>query len=133
MLIWMLLIVAIGGLAYIRLAPSQVDRWHGAVTRSEDADFTGGAVRVFPGTQQDLQTLSQIALQTPRTTILAGTPDDGRLTFVTRSLWMGFPDYTTIEHTDGLIRMHARLRFGRSDLGVNRARLEAWKAALQNR
>ena len=59
----------------------------------------------------------------PRTRVLAGSVNEGRITYVTRSKVIGFPDYTTVEHSDGLLRMHARLRFGRSDLGVNAERL----------
>ena len=37
----------------------------------------------------------------------------------------GFPDYTTVQHTGDQLKLFARLRFGKSDLGVNRKRLEA--------
>jgi uncharacterized protein (DUF1499 family) len=47
-----------------------------------------------------------------------------RLTYVTRSRWIGFPDYTTIEQDGDVIKLYARLRFGQSDLGVNKARLD---------
>ena len=52
------------------------------------------------------------------------------ITYVTRSRLIGFPDYTTVEAKDGMVTVFARLRFGRSDLGVNRRRVEGWIKAL---
>ena len=42
-----------------------------------------------------LARLDAIALQTPRTMRLDGSPEDGLITWVTRSAVFGFPDYTT--------------------------------------
>ncbi len=67
----------------------------------------------------------------PRTQVLAGSVSDGHVTYVTRSAFWGFPDYTTMQLVDGQIRMFARLRFGASDLGVNGKRLERVLAAIQ--
>jgi uncharacterized protein (DUF1499 family) len=66
----------------------------------------------------------------PRTTLLAGSIAEGHLTYVTRSKWMGFPDYTTLEQSGDTIKMFARLRFGRQDMGVNAARLRKLITAL---
>ena len=56
--------------------------------------------------------------------------DQGRITWITRSLLWGFPDYTTAEvRADGLY-LFARLRFGGGDNGVNAARLRNWLARL---
>ncbi|WP_420012217.1 DUF1499 domain-containing protein [Tateyamaria sp.] len=53
------------------------------------------------------------------------------MVYRTRSKWIGFPDFTTVEYVDGQIRMFARLRFGRSDLGVNGKRLERLRAVAE--
>lgn len=57
------------------------------------------------------------------------------MTYITRTAIMGFPDYTTVmiePAGDGAALLaFARARFGHSDLGNNRARLQAWIAALQ--
>ena len=75
-----------------------------------------------------------IATATPRTHRLAGSPEAGRITWITRSRLWGFPDYTTAQVTQTptgpRLDIHARLRFGRSDMGVNAARLHAWLAQL---
>jgi uncharacterized protein (DUF1499 family) len=62
--------------------------------------------------------------------------EEGRITYMTRSLVFGFPDYTTVTTVpagDGAqVVAYGRLRFGSSDMGVNRERLESWLAQLQN-
>jgi len=55
---------------------------------------------------------------------------EGRVTYITRSKLWGFPDYSTFETRDGDLLIHARLRFGSSDMGVNRARVTDWLARL---
>ena len=81
-----------------------------------------------------LTRLDAIALATPRTNRLSGDPASGRITYITRTALWGFPDYTTAQTTptpDGTrLDIHARLRFGRGDMGVNAARLTAWTGGL---
>ncbi|MEO0939776.1 MAG: DUF1499 domain-containing protein [Pseudomonadota bacterium] len=131
MLGWIVLAVAVGALAYIRLAPHDVARWHVPVTADADRDFAAGAARVLPGDAAALARVDAAARSLPRTRVLAGSVDEGRVTYVTRSALFGFPDYTTVELTGGQLRMLARLRFGRSDLGVNSRRLQGLVAAAQ--
>ena len=63
--------------------------------------------------------------------VFAGSVAEGRVTYVTRTKWIGFPDYTTAEQHDDVLRVWGRLRFGRSDFGVNKARVDRWLADLQ--
>ena len=74
--------------------------------------------------------LDALVRDTPRTQVLAGSLAQGMLTYVTRSAFFGFPDYTTVRQRGAHLEIYARLRFGRSDLGVNRARVEQWLSAL---
>ena len=137
------IIAALGLLAYIRLAPSDPEQWHlSPVTAVEvgqgtclDAISTqrNGARVACQSTDNPetlLARLDQTALGTPRTTRLAGTPETGRITWITRTALMGYPDYTTAEATQtpggSRLDIYARQRFGASDLGVNTARLRAW-------
>ena len=113
---------------YVRFAPSDAGRFHVSGAVQSDADLEGGVKRILPGVT--LAELDQIAQQTPRTKVLAGSVDDGMITYVTRSRLIGFPDYTTVEAKDGMVTVYARLRFGRSDLGVNRRRVKGWIKAL---
>ena len=127
---WGLVLILGLVMAYVRLAPSDPARWDKPVTASESRNFPGGAIRVIPARPGILSDLEVIARATPRTSVLAGSVQAGRITFVTRSKWWGFPDYTTAEVVDGQLRLFPRLRFGRRDLGVNRARLESWLSEL---
>lgn len=127
---WLVLLAVVALLAYVRLAPTDPARWHQPVTAQEDRDLDGGAIRVVPAEEGDLARLHEVALDTPRTEVLAGSVEEGRITYVTRSLIFGFPDYTTAELADGQLRLFGRLRFGRGDMGVNRARIEDWLAQL---
>lgn len=131
MLLWLCvgLIVLLG--AYIRLAPSDPSRWHVVPVAEMNADMAGGAIRVVDTGPDGLERLDSIARASARTSVLAGSVSDGLVTYVTRSRLIGFPDYTTAQQDGDTLRIHARLRFGRSDFGVNRNRVDTWLAALQ--
>lgn len=142
-LIWGLLAALVAFAAYVRLAPSDPGRWHVSPSLygwdhdgpwDQVVAMEGAAsLRLSPSLGAPdalLDRLDAVALSTPRTVRLAGGLDEGRITWVTRSALWGFPDYTTAEvRPDGLY-IHARLRFGRGDMGVNAARLQSWLAAL---
>ena len=131
--VWLgLAIVAViaGFVGWVRVAPSDPKRWHVPVPVAEDRDMEGGVIRVLPGQAERLAELDAIIRNTVRTEVLAGSVDTGRVTYITRSKLWRFPDYTTIEARAGDLLVHARLRFGRSDMGVNRARVRAWLARL---
>lgn len=66
--------------------------------------------------------------------LIAGSVAAGHMTYLTRTRWLGFPDFTTIKvlpaGRGATFAAFARARFGQSDMGVNRARLERWMAEL---
>lgn len=128
--IWIILVLIIGVLAYIRLAPTDAARWHQPITAGSDQNTEGGAIRVVPAQEDTLARFDEIARAAPRTERIAGSVEEGRITYVTRSRVFGFPDYTTAEVTDGQLRVFGRLRFGKGDMGVNRTRIEGWLAQL---
>ncbi|MEP1962947.1 DUF1499 domain-containing protein [Tateyamaria sp.] len=125
-----LVAVSVFGSAYVRLAPSDPKLWNTPITAPEDVDSVGGAIRVL---QADLELFRRVRHEMgalPRTQVvmrarkIVGAQDERRITFVTRSLIWGFPDYTTVQFSDGVLKLYGRLRFGRSDLGVNGKRLQ---------
>lgn len=130
-------LVALAGLIgvalYIRLAPSNVARWHQMPEVVSAGDTPGEAFRVIEADEADFRRLHDIILQTARTRLLAGSVDAGMITYVTRSRVFGFPDYTTLRHRDGRIEIWGRLRFGRSDLGVNARRIDGWLQVFAQR
>ena len=130
MTFWIIVIAVVAGLAWIRLAPSDPANWNVDPMVTADQDLANGVRRRIPGGAEVMSALDRIILATPRTELLAGSVSDGRVTYVTRSKWMGFPDYTTLQLNDGSVELYARSRFGQSDMGVNKARVEGWLAQL---
>ncbi len=131
MALWLLVAVAVLLGGYIRLAPSDPDRWHVA-PQGTNRDLPNGVVRVVETGSDGLARLSAIARAAPRTRVLAGSVDAGMVTYVTRSRVFGFPDYTTVQQDGDMLRIYARSRFGRKDFSVNRARINGWLALLQS-
>ena len=136
-IIGVVLVLVAGVMAYIRLAPSDPADWH--------VDLAAGNIpkaHVFcirPGSRYDVQgdpkallaRLDAIALASPRTVRLAGSAEEGRITWVSRSALMGYPDYTTAQVMEGQgLCIAGRQRFGSEDWGVNAARIGDWVQAL---
>lgn len=130
------LLLLSGLFCYIRLAPSDPARWHTDPATGQSGPGSHALRQSYALPPAELLArLDAVALATPRTTRLAGSPESGRMTWITRSRFWGFPDYTTAAATpNGAggsdLALFARLRFGRSDFGVNAARLALWRARL---
>ena len=144
------ILAALGALAlglvvgWVRLAPSDPARWHvdplsvtargarNSFLLRDGAGADGPALRLNLPQAEVAARLAAIAAAAPRTQVLAGQGDF--VTWVTRSALWGFPDYTSIRISpDGAgssVAVFARARFGDSDLGVNRARVEDWLRQL---
>ncbi len=143
-----LVVIAIAGLLlYIRFVPSDPILWNidpvvegrtgpgRYLVRPEEGDVAG---RVHDATPSELLAeFDEIAIAEPRTRRLAGSVEEGRITYITRSRIFGFPDYTSVAAVEqpggAAMAVYGRLRFGSSDMGVNRARIEDWLALLQAR
>jgi len=115
---------------YVRLAPTDAARWHQMPEGVTNRDYDGGAMRVVGAGENGLERLHEIILKSPRTEVVAGAPEDGMVTYVSRSRVFGFPDYTTVQQAGPQLEIHGRLRFGKSDLGVNAARIDGWLQAF---
>jgi uncharacterized protein (DUF1499 family) len=136
------IIAFLGLLAAVRLAPSDPALWHVDVaTVAKPArpnswllrDGGDGPALTLPlPPAEAMARVRATALAWPRTEVLA--EDATRATFITRSALMGWPDYTTVAVTPAAggttVTIFARARFGYGDMGVNRARAEAWAASL---
>ena len=127
-----LVVIAVGAMLYIRLAPSDPAAWNSDPLGPGKGQVVppGKAYPMMP--EALIDRLNTIAIATPRTTLLVR--DGTRATWITRSRLMGFPDYTTAQAypADGgaTLALHARQRFGQKDFGVNAARLTDWLARL---
>jgi len=73
-----------------------------------------------------------VALAQPRTVSHAVFADRLQAHFVARSRLMNYPDLVAAQVTaESELILWSRSVYGRSDLGANRARLEAWLSALE--
>lgn len=125
-----LLLLVVAFLGWVRLAPNDPARWHVAPKVDGDRNGQGSARRLVAAGPDGLARLDAVARNWPRTRVLAGSVDAGMVTYITRTKVIGFPDYTTVQQDGNQLKIYARLRFGRSDLGVNAARVDAWVKAL---
>lgn len=137
------LCLLIGVQSLIRLAPSDPAVWHvdpALVVVPETpnhwllrADGDAPPLLLPLPPDQAAARLEAVALATPRTERLAG--QGAHVTYITRSRFWGFPDYTSVKiaavPTGSALVIFARARFGSSDLGVNRKRVEGWIAQLR--
>jgi len=130
MLVWISLAAIAVVLGVIRLAPVDPLDWNAQPELNEDKEFRGGVFRVIRTGPDGLHHFNQIATKAPRTKLLTGSVEDGMATYVTRTKVIGFPDYTTAKQDGDLLKVYARLRFGRSDLGSNKARMDEWLAQM---
>ena len=139
------LVLLIGGaMIYVRLAPSNPVAWHTDPTAATAPARGGWLIRPEGGSGAApvfatdpaalLAALDKVAMAGPRTLRLAGSVEEGRITYISRSRLWGFPDYTTVTTVavgEGAAPViWARQRFGAEDLGVNRARVEGWLTQL---
>ena len=132
-------IAFLGAQTFIRLAPSDPAVWNVNLSAG-DLPTNAHVFCIRPDTRYGpitgdpkalLARLDAIAMATPRTERLAGSAAEGRITWITRSLLIGYPDYTTAEVMDGpSLCIAGRQRFGSGDMGVNAARIGAWAQAL---
>lgn len=137
-------VTVVGLMLYIRLAPARLGQWHvdpfvvplparnGFLVRP---DQKIEAVYAMPAAEV-LQRFQDVALASDRTRLVFGSVDSGMMTFESRSRFWGFPDYTTVKalplaQGQTSVAIFGRLRFGRSDFGVNRGRITGWLQAMQ--
>ncbi len=139
---WLLLMIAISALVYVRMAPHNLGLVHVVppTGATPDAPVIGDGsalfLQVFDSQPKTVwANISTVISNTPRTKQIAGSQDAGMISYVTRSRIFGFPDYTTVLVTEiggkTHMQMFGRLRFGRSDFGVNGARLRGWVQAIR--
>jgi uncharacterized protein (DUF1499 family) len=148
----LLLVVAVVGLlAYVRFAPLDAATWHvDPVTAptpatpnswriaapGQDPGAAGQMSAVYRASPAELMAAFQkVALSQPHTELLSGSAEEGFVTFVQRTPLVRYPDYISVRAVDlgdgtSALSVLSRSRFGKSDMGVNKARMEAWLAAL---
>lgn len=137
-------VVAVLGVGYVRLAPVDEAAWH---VKPADAQRTGKPNDYLVAEEGDAPpvtltaplarvaaALEDTASSEAGASVLAGDAADGFVTYIQRSTVVGFPDFisVTLDEAEGVttVRIYSRSRDGHSDMGVNKARVERWLAAL---
>lgn len=95
-----------------------------------------GVSPIFPvevGTLRDL--LLRLAAAGPRVQLVSEDGEHRHLVFIARSALLRFPDIVTVEliaagPSRSTLAILSRSRYGRSDFGVNRRRVEDWVGKL---
>jgi uncharacterized protein (DUF1499 family) len=130
-------------MAYIRLAPSDPAVWHqdpetaASTGKPNEYRLTGDLAPVLRIAAPDLVALVYELIEAqPRVTHIAGNPSTLMMTFMQRSMSVGYPDYITfkispMEEDRSKLEILSRSRFGHSDLGVNKLRVEQWVGLIR--
>ncbi|SMX22021.1 DUF1499 domain-containing protein [Boseongicola aestuarii] len=138
-----IVVIVILGLGWIRFSPTDIDAFHVDPAIANDPGPRGHKVigLAAPHFQGDpdtvLEALIRVARSEPRVRRLDGSVDEGMITFVARSKWIGFRDYITFKavsegsQTKLAAISRSRYEIG-SDWGVNRERLERWFAEIED-
>ncbi|QIE54873.1 DUF1499 domain-containing protein [Pikeienuella piscinae] len=147
-LLWIIATICVAFIAFaiwVRLAPDDAADWRedpaaitasGALNEYVVRPEADGADAVSPVYDEPPESLiarfRDMALAEPRVGLL--DESGGILTLVQRSMLMGFPDYISVRavSVDGgaALYIHSRSRYGKSDWGVNEARISAWLGNL---
>ena len=136
-----LLLGLVAALVVPRVAPDDAGRWHVDPRTAQPDDRPNSylvadhdAVRVPLSPTDVLARVDTVALGDPRTSRLEASGTT--VTYVQRSAVFGFPDYISVHaEPDGdgsRLSIFSRSRYGYSDMGVNKARVERWLAELQS-
>jgi len=129
-----LALLAVAGLIYVRVASHDAARWHvdpTTVTEIDDLNqyLAGDAV---PG---DLETVADALKAALGGEMLAGSFAEGFATVVVRTPLIGYPDYVSAgliaQGDQTQVVLFSRSRFGKSDLGANKARVDGVIRQLQ--
>ena len=142
--VFAVLAVAVLFLAYVRLAGHDPKRWHvDPLTAQKPRKPNSFFLRENAKAQSKTYAVSaaelaaafeRIALAAPRTEKLAGSVDEGWVTYVSRTNLLRYPDYISVRFLDveggSQLAIFSRSRYGYSDRGVNKARVQGWLKRL---
>ncbi len=145
-IVLLLLGLGLGFVFWVRGAKDDPEQWHvDPLSATRDGKQNryilrpDGETYQSPVFQMSVAELAlafdKVAMAAPRVSRLAGRAEDLWVTYVQRTGLMRYPDYISvkfIETPDGAatLAIYSRSRFGRSDFGVNRARVKTWIDAL---
>ena len=102
---------------------------------SEHVDATSPVYSANPTLMA--KAFDDFVLSQSKTIRIAGSPEEGWMTYVQRSPSLNIPDYISVKFFDlnggkSTIAVYSRSRYGYSDQGVNEARVNLWVGTLQS-
>ena len=134
----------------INNASHESARWHLDPARVARAETPNDFLAALPGATEAatdtevpvfaeppgalLARFDEIARGQPRVETIAGSLEEGMITYMQRSRYVGFPDYITVKAVavgeGASLIVYSRSRYGHSDLGVNGQRVTDWLGAI---
>ncbi len=80
---------------------------------------------------------NDFVLTQPSTIFLAGSAEEGWMTYVQRTPTLRMPDYISVKFIDfedggSTLALYSRSRYGYGDMGVNKARVDLWLQSLSS-
>ncbi len=140
-LIALVVVAVVAAAVYFRSAPLDAAALHvdpAEVTPPASPNFAlmvGSTGHFIQASPEDVATRIAAAAAADGAQVLAGSTEQGHVTYVVRSRLMGFPDVLSLRWTaqDGgtQLDIFARAIYGTSDLGVNTRRAQAWSQAAR--
>ncbi|MEM7439186.1 MAG: DUF1499 domain-containing protein [Pseudomonadota bacterium] len=139
--IYILAAAIVAFVIYVRIAPSNPSIWHvdpATVSKTAKpnqyllsaASSADGPAPTFALSPDALSEKLDTVARSEGATVLAGSATQGHVTYVVRTKTMAYPDYISVrvspEGEGAKLDIYSRSRFGRSDLGVNKARVRRW-------
>lgn len=145
--VFLLVVVFLAFAAWVRFAPVDAAVWHvdpDTVTKgwkpnqylvSDAPTADTNAVTLDRPAAEVMAELDRIALARPKVQRVAGDPANGFVTYVQRTKLMAYPDYISVRVSEAegggaKVSIYSRSRYGRSDFGMNKARVRSWLKAL---
>ncbi len=135
-----LVALVVAAAIYVRLAPIDAAEWHvdpTGMTAPSTPNFallTGTTGSYLNAPPAEAGARLQAVAEANGAEVLAGSAEEGHVTYVVRSRVMGFPDFVSVrllpEGAGTQINIFSRSRYGMSDLGVNTTRVQHWLRAI---
>ena len=113
---------------YYRVARSDLTEWP---VQQEAEIYAANAATVAAA-------FDAFVVAQPRVDRVAGTVEEGWLTYVQRTESFQFPDYISVRFYDiddtgkSTLAIYSRSRFGQGDMGVNEARVKSWLTSIDS-
>lgn len=144
-IVLILAVVAVGAVlaaaVWFRAVPMPAEVWHvdpEGVTPPASPNYdlrVGARAPVFDAPSDVLAVRLDAVATGEGARIIGGDLTSGHLSYVVRSAVMGFPDAVSVRLVpvaEGTrMELYSRSRFGYSDMGANRARMDRWIAAIR--